>query len=81
MRPGSGADAVDVAVVEVVQADGEPFLAPLAEYELQDLGEVVEVLAGVEQVHDLRGFRVGCGSVCRAGAYVRLGFASWCFAR
>jgi len=25
MSPGSGADAVDMAVVEVVQADGEPF--------------------------------------------------------
>jgi hypothetical protein len=28
----------------------------VAEHELQDAGELVEVLAGVEQVHDLGGF-------------------------
>ena len=33
---GCGADAVDVAVVQVVQAGGEPVLALVAEHELQE---------------------------------------------
>ena len=54
---GGRADAVDVAVVKVLQAGGEPFFFPVAEHELQEAGEVVQVLAGVEQVDDLGGFR------------------------
>jgi hypothetical protein len=55
--PGGGHDAVDVAVVEVFQAGGEPLVLMVAQHELQLAGEVVQVLAGVEQVHDLGGLR------------------------
>jgi len=48
-----GGDGVDVAVAEVLQAGGEPFFFPVAEHELQAFREVVQVLAGVEQVDDL----------------------------
>ena len=54
-------DAVDAAVVEVLQAGGEPFLLAVAQHELEPTGEVVEVLAGVVEVDDLGGgeFRGG----------------------
>ena len=55
LGPGGGADAVDVAVVKVVQAADEPGLVLVAEHELQDVGELVHVLAGVVEVHDLGG--------------------------
>ena len=42
-------------MVEVVQAGGEPFVALVAEHELQDAGEVVEVLAGMPDTGDLGG--------------------------
>jgi len=43
--PGSLADAVDVAVVQVVQAAGQPVVALAAEHQIEDAGEVVQVLA------------------------------------
>ena len=52
---GGGADAVDVAVVEVFQAGSEPFVFVVPEHEFKGPGKAVKVLAGVEQVHDLRG--------------------------
>jgi hypothetical protein len=52
---GGPDDAVDVAVVEVFQPGGDPFFLPVAEHELELAGEVVDVLAGVEQIHDLGG--------------------------
>jgi hypothetical protein len=48
-------DAVDIAVVEVFEAGGEPFVLAVAQHELEPAGEVVQVLAGVEQVDDLGG--------------------------
>jgi hypothetical protein len=59
LHPGEGVlarggdDAADVAVVEVLQAGGEPFVRAVAEHELQDAGEAVEVLAGVVEVDDI----------------------------
>ena len=50
-----GLDAVDVAVVEVFEAGGEPFVPAVAEHELQGAGEGVQVLAGVVEVDDLGG--------------------------
>jgi hypothetical protein len=47
---GGGAD-----VAVVVQAGGELFVALVAEHELQDAGEVVEVLAGMPDIDDLGG--------------------------
>ena len=68
---GGGADAVDVAVVEVLQAGGEPVVFAVAEHELQEAGEVVQVLAGVEQVHDLGGLgELGGGDVPDPGGAV-----------
>src|SRR5208283_1475755 len=65
------ADAVDVAVVEVLQAGGEPFVLSVQQHELQLAGEVVDVLAGVEQVHDLGGLReLGGGDVPDPGGAV-----------
>ncbi|MGO9726836.1 MAG: hypothetical protein ACLPN6_16045 [Streptosporangiaceae bacterium] len=52
---GGLADPVDIAVVQVLQAGGEPFVFLVAEDEFQLAGEVVEVLAGVEQAGDLGG--------------------------
>jgi len=53
---GGPADAVDVSVVEVLDAGGEPFVFPVQEHELQEAGEVVQVLAGVVEIDDLGGF-------------------------
>src|SRR5207248_1791475 len=50
-----GLDPADVAVVEVVQAGGEPLVLAVQQHELQGAGEAVQVLAGVEQVDDLGG--------------------------
>jgi len=50
-----GLDAVDVAVVEVFEAGGEPFVPSAAEHELQGPGEGVQVLAGVAEADDLGG--------------------------
>jgi hypothetical protein len=44
----------DVAVVKVVEPGGEPVLALVAEHKFQAAGELVQVLAGVEQ-GELRG--------------------------
>src|ERR1017187_9554845 len=44
--PGGVADAVDVAVVEVLEAGGEPVVFLVAEHEFEGPGGVVEVLAG-----------------------------------
>ena len=60
--PGGGRGAVDVTVVEVFQAGGEPLVLMVQQHELQRAGEVVQVLAGVEQVHDLGGLRELRGS-------------------
>jgi putative transposase len=40
-------------VVEVIEAGGEPLVLAVKKRELQAAGEAVQVLAGVEQVHDL----------------------------
>ena len=42
-------------MVQVVQPCGEPLFALVAEHELQDAGELVQVLAGMVEVHDLGG--------------------------
>jgi hypothetical protein len=55
--PGSLADAVDVAVVQVVQAAGQPVAALADEHQIEDAGEVVQVLADVVEAHDLGRFR------------------------
>ena len=52
---GGLADAVDVAVIQVFHPCGEPFVRAVQQHELQEAGEVVQVLAGVEQVDDLGG--------------------------
>jgi len=52
---GGRHDAVDVAVVEVLQPGGEPLVLAVQQHELQEAGEVVDVLAGVVEVHDLGG--------------------------
>ena len=49
------AEAVDVAVVQVLKACGEPFFLAVAEHELQEAGEIVQVLAGVVKIDDLGG--------------------------
>jgi hypothetical protein len=54
-RAGGGRDAVDVAVAGVFQPGGEPFVFVVQQHELQQAGEVVDVLAGVVEVHDLGG--------------------------
>lgn len=54
--PGSLADAVDVAVVQVIQAAGQPVVALADEHELEDAGELVQVLADVVEAHDLGRF-------------------------
>jgi hypothetical protein len=38
---GGGADAVDVSVVQVLQAGGEPFVLAVQQRKLQAVGEVV----------------------------------------
>src|SRR5258708_11668993 len=48
-------DAVDVAVVEVFQAGGEPLVPVVEQHELQGPGQGVQVLAGVVEVDDLSG--------------------------
>ena len=58
-------------MVEVLQAGGEPFVFLVAEHELQEAGEVVQVLAGVEQVHDLGGLgELAAGDVPDPGGAV-----------
>jgi hypothetical protein len=52
---GGGADRGDVAVVEVGEPLLEPVLVVVAEDELQEPGELVQVLAGVVEVDDLGG--------------------------
>jgi hypothetical protein len=44
-------DAVDVAVVEVLQAGGEPFALAVQQREVQEAGEVVEVLPRTWQLY------------------------------
>ena len=66
-----GLDAVDVAVVEVFEAGGEPFVPSAAEHELQGPGEGVQVLAGVVEVDDLGGLgylKLPAGRLRRPGA-------------
>ena len=53
---GGGCERVDVAGVELGTALGEPSAAGVAEHEGEGLAEVVQVLAGVIEVHDLGGF-------------------------
>jgi hypothetical protein len=60
-----------VAVVEVLRAGSEPFVLAVAQHELQLAGEVVQVLAGVEQVHDPGGpGKLGGGDVPYPGGAV-----------
>ena len=46
---GGPADAVDVSVIEVPDAGSEPFVLAVQQHELQQAGEVVQVLAGVDR--------------------------------
>jgi hypothetical protein len=81
---GGGADAVEVAVVEAVQAGGEPFVALVAEHELQDAGEVVEVLAGMPDIDDLGGLgELAGGDVPDPGGAVAddVSWRMWCAPR
>jgi hypothetical protein len=51
-----GHQCLDIAVVELVAASSDPGGVLVAEPEGERLAQVVQVLAGVEQVHDLGGF-------------------------
>ncbi len=53
---GGGQQCREVAVVELAAAFGDPGGVLVAEHEGEQLAEVVQVLAGVVQVHDLGGF-------------------------
>jgi hypothetical protein len=51
-------------VVQVFEPGGEPVLFVVQEHELQQAGEVMQVLAGVVEVDDLSGFgELGGGDV------------------
>ena len=81
---GGGADAVDVAVVEVVQAGGGPFVALVAEHELQDAGEVVEVPAGMPDTGDLGGLGnlpVAMSQIQAAPSPTMVNWRMWCAPR
>jgi hypothetical protein len=58
-------------VVQVLHAGGELFVLPVQQHELQGPGEVVEVLAGVVEIHDLgRCGKLGGGDVPDPGCAV-----------
>ena len=61
-RAGGSHDAVGVAVVQVFQPGGEPLVFVVQQHELQEAGQVVDVLAGVVEVDDL-----GCLGELAAG--------------